>query len=222
MFGFSSGANCPTVQMSSAAPAATDASALSSPPTLGLSTTAQSPLQVPMDWFDSPPLKPGLQEVAASPAPSTIQSLCVFMIKSLLPDLEQRSHRGDIRGVAGVLQTAQSEGLLKRLQQRVMVVGRRILEPARTVARDDDGGDLAVARIGVAAAGGVAVRALVERDHDGVVAARPERGRLNLSDDPTHESVGDTDQRIVAEVARIARIDAVRRRSVHVRALVGN
>src|SRR5262252_10504535 len=47
MFGLASGANCPTAQMAVAEAPETAASELSPPPTLGLPTTIQSPVQAP-------------------------------------------------------------------------------------------------------------------------------------------------------------------------------
>src|SRR5437868_4758819 len=68
MLGLASGANCPTAQTSSAEVPATAASELSLPPTLGLATWTQSPVQLGEPGVSA--ARPG---AGTSPGPSTPQ-----------------------------------------------------------------------------------------------------------------------------------------------------
>src|SRR5262249_40429014 len=137
MFGFASGANCPTAQTSVPERPETDARELSPVSALGLSTCVQSPAQAGPASDSAPdtcPVGSSLDPHAAVPKANTpipMTKLLVLMVR-LLPSLhsEEWSHGGDVGGVAGLFETSEPERLLKGLEQRVVVVRSRVLQPA--------------------------------------------------------------------------------------------
>src|SRR5262249_46851519 len=145
---------------------------------------------------------------------------CFMDHSSSLVHGEQRRHRRYVRGVAGELQATESKRALKGLQQRKVVVGSRVLKTARSVAGDHDRSHLTSAGIGIAAAAGIAVGALIKGNYDGIVAFRPEPRAGDLLNHRAHKVVAEGDQLLILWVAWSAAIDAIGGRTVHVIALI--
>src|SRR5689334_15997414 len=120
MFGFASGANCPTAQTSAAEAPETDASELSPLSALGLSTALQS---VPQDVavlesaLDARPIRSSPAPQAAVPSanvPIPMTRVVVFIVRALSsPDAEERNHRSDVCGVASLLEASEAERVLE-------------------------------------------------------------------------------------------------------------
>src|SRR5262249_27940464 len=103
---------------------------------------------------------------------------------------------------------------------RKVVVGSRVLKTARSVAGDHDRSHLTSAGIGIAAAAGIAVGALIKGNYDGIVAFRPEPRAGDLLNHRAHKVVAEGDQLLILWVAWSAAIDAIGGRTVHVIALI--
>src|SRR5215471_209886 len=111
-----------------------------------------------------------------------------------LPGVEQRRHRLYAEGrVAGVLQAGQPERLLQAEQQRVVVVRSVVYDVLAAVIGDHDGGHVAAARVGTAAARArlplVGEVVLVPGDDDGVAALLPYFGTHDHADGGAHVGV---------------------------------
>jgi hypothetical protein len=104
---------------------------------------------------------------------------------SLRLDCEQRRHRDHaVGGVAGARQTGHAEHPLQGREQRVVVIRSGVGDAARTAVGDHHRQGTAAARVGVAAAAGSG--ALVEVDHDRIVAPVPDGRMADLVDGLGH------------------------------------